>query len=117
MKFYHFSPVQNLGELVPSQPRDSDLFGVYLTNSLDDSWYWLKRMIEEEYFKTGDIYVYEVELDPCAVFHPRYEGDKIKWINWDGLLDKQTFYKGSVPCFNNYQQFVYPHKLQCKRIL
>lgn len=96
MKFYHFSPVQNLGELVPN----SDLFGVYLTNSLDDSWYWLKRMIEEGYFTTGDIYVYEVELDPSAVFHPRYEGDKIKWINWYGLLDKQT-----------------PHKLQCKRIL
>lgn len=114
MKFYHFSPISNLSDLQPSNPKDCDLYGVYLTKSLEDSWYWVKRMLNEGYFIDNKIYVYEVNLEPTQVFHPRYKGCKIAWVRWNGLEDSSTSNNGH---FNNYQQFVFPSSVKCEQIL
>jgi hypothetical protein len=112
MKFYHFSPVQGLKELKPNQPADSDLAGVYLCLNLEDSWYWLSRMLNEGY-NFADVCLYEVHLDPSDVLHPRYERDKVIWLSWNGAIIIETDSNG----FNNYQQFVVPHKVECRQIL
>lgn len=116
MKFYHFSPISNLAILKPHMPKDCDLKGVYLTKSIEDSWEWINRMRGEGY-SLSEVYFYEVELEPSQVFHPRYTGNKVEWVKWDGNIDLQTTYVDKfVQRFNNYEQFVHRFVVKCKQI-
>jgi hypothetical protein len=97
-------------------PKDSDLKGIYLTKSIEDSWDWINRMRGEGY-SLSEVYFYEVELEPSQVFHPRYTGNQVEWVRWDGNIDLQTKYVDKfVPCFNNYEQFVHKFVVKCKQI-